>query len=115
MKKVKLYIPVFSEKQRWCNENLGKMEATLLNASKLPIIRDYLPSKEILITHLQLQHLKLKKDKNYKPKPYTIQIERSIFMVILNEIKKRDVGIPEDHIALFAKYPGIPICLIFPK
>lgn len=115
MKEVKLYIPVFSERQRWCNENLGKMEATLLNASKLPVIRDYLPNKEILVTHLLLQRLKLQKDKNYKPEPYIIQIERSIFMTILNEVKKRDAGTPEDHIALFTKYPGVPICLIFPK
>lgn len=116
LRRAKLYIPVLNEKQRLYNEVSKQMKATLLNANKIPILRDIIPFEEALITHLQIQRIKLEKDKNYKPKPFVVTVEKSIFTGILNEMKKKNNNVEKSgHIALFGQYPGIPVCFIVPE
>lgn len=109
---IKLYIPVLYEKKVKGKEDSSYTSTTLLNASKIPILKDILPTKEMLVTHVQIEKIKYQKDNNYRPKAFEIQIEESKFNLIISEVKKKNRKASGTHIALFAKYPGVPVALI---
>lgn len=111
-KQAKLYIPVLLENKAEGKEDYAESKATLLNASKIPLLRDILPDEETLITHVQIQRVKFQKDDKYRPKPFEIQLEKSKFNEIINEVKKKHSGASGTHIALFTQYPGVPVCII---
>lgn len=97
----RLYIPVY------INDKVS-----LINANKVPLLKEVLPDKETLLTHLLLQKAKLEKDKKYKPQPFEIQLELSIFNEIIKEVHKKNCKAPNDHIALQFQSKGLPVCII---
>lgn len=111
-KQAKLYIPVLYRKSLLDKEDYVTTSATLLNASKIPILKDILPDIETLQAHLSLQKVLVQKDNKYRPKPFEIKLEKSKFTDIIREIKKKNKDAPSNHIALFTAYPGVPICTI---
>lgn len=115
-KQVKLYIPVLYERQVEGKEGYIEKKTTLLNASKIPILKDILPDEETLQVHMQIQKVKVMKDQNYKPIPFEICLESSIFTKIITEIKKVNKDFVTDkHVALFTAWPAFPICNIVRK
>lgn len=111
-KQAKLYIPVFKQVEVEGKEDYVDRRVTLLNASKIPILREIVPDEETLITHMQIQHLKVKKDSKYRPCPFEIFIESSKFTEISKVIRRYGKITERDHIALFRGYPAVPICII---
>lgn len=111
-KQTKLYIVVLYEKSLSYKEDYRETKATLLNASKIAILKDILPDTETLQTHLELQKVLVQKDNKYRPKPFVIQLEKSKFTEIIKEVKKKNKDAPSTHVALFASYPGVPLCII---
>lgn len=115
-KQAKLYIPVLYVRQVECKEGYTENKTTLLNASKIPILKDIVPDEETLQVHMQIQKIKVAKDANYKPVPFEICIESSIFTKIITEIKKVNKDfITDEHVALFTAWPAFPICNIVRK
>lgn len=107
-RKTKLYIPTKQE---------GK-NAILLLANKISQLEEFLPSEEMLVTHMQIQHIKVKQDKEYSPEPLIIRIEREKFdeifqRFILGNYRLDEVSIKKQCIPLVTAWPAIPICLIY--
>lgn len=109
-KKAKLFVPTFNEQKK----------CTLLSASKVKGLNEFIPSEEALITHMQIQHIKVKKEKDYKPKPLILQIEsekfNSIFCNLLSGARKLSrIDAENSCIPLVTAWPAVPICLIYSK
>ena len=107
-RKTKLYIPTKRE---------GK-NVILLSANKIPQLEEILPSEEALVTHMQIQHIKVKQDEKYSPEPLIIHIEKEKFgeifqRFILGSHKLDEVSIKNQCIPLVTAWPAIPICLIY--
>lgn len=111
-KQAKLYIPVFKQVKVEGKEDYVDRRVTLLNASKIPILKEIIPDEETLITHMQIQTLKVKKDSKYQPVPFEIFIESSKFTEINKSIQRYDKLANRNHIALFRGWPALPICII---
>ena len=107
-KKAKLFIPTFNEKK----------VCTLLSANKQKRLNEFLPSEEALVTHMQIQHLELKKNKSYKPVPLILRIEKEKFNSIFSNLllgshKLDEASAKNGCIPLVTAWPAIPICLIY--
>lgn len=109
----KMYIPIIEKKflmgtEKWENR------VRLVCANKIKELEQYLPCKEALQVHMQIQHVELEKDESYKPKPLYITIGRERFKDLIKRISGRISHKYEDHIPLVLQYPSIPICIIQP-
>lgn len=82
MKKQKMYIPVYTYK-KYGEKVLSNV--TLVNANKIKELEEFIPSEEVLQTHLQIQKIKVQKDENYKPEPLYLTIKKSIFNTIIEK------------------------------
>lgn len=111
-KQAKLYIPIFKQVAKEGVQDSQEAKVTLLNASNIPYLKDILPDEETLITHMQIQRVKVEMDEKYTPVPFEICIESSIFSEIIRVIQREDRLTNRNQIALFTAYPGIPIVII---
>lgn len=114
VKKAKLYLSVFTERSNRDKEEINENKRMLLNANKIAVLQDYLPTEEILKTHFEIQRINLLKDKEYEVKPFVITVEVSIFMQIIENILAKGIITSKGHVALYLQYPGVPCCLIKP-
>lgn len=112
-KQVKLYIPVFYERQVEGKEDYKENKVTLINALKVPLLKEILPDEETLKVHMQIQRIKVERDENYQPASFEICLEKSKFTNIIKEVKKKNKDVViKDNLPLFTAWPGLPICLI---
>lgn len=112
MKKPKMYIPVYTYK-KYGEKMLSNV--TLVNANKIKELEEFIPSEEVLQTHLQIQKIKVQKDENYKPEPLYLTIKKSIFNTIIEKVVfKGGQGVDRERIPLVFQYPALPICIIQP-
>lgn len=111
-KQAKLYIPIFKQVDKEGKQDSQEIKVTLLNAANIPHLKDILPDEETLITHMQIQRVKVEMDENYTPIPFEICIESSIFSEIIKVIQREDRLTNRNQIALFTSYLGIPITVI---
>lgn len=103
IRKIKLFIPIKTSSKT-------NTRITLRSANKIKELEPFLPSEEALKTHIEIQHIKMAKDRDYRPEPLNIRIERGIF----DEIIQR-YGLPKEAIPLTLQWPAVPICLILPN
>lgn len=117
---MKMYIPIVNETKDIVKfDSEGKpvynKTVTLLSANKIRRLVEYIPCEEVLKIHLEMEKLKIEKDKDYRPKPLYISLESSIFNDIISEIEGKNPKAPKDHIPLVFQYPAIPVCIIQSK
>lgn len=108
MKKEKMYIPTIT-----INKAGNKM-VTLISANKIKELEEFLPCREALETHMQIQHLMTQKDPEYKPQPLIIKVEREKFNKAIEKISAKNPNADSKCIPLVLQYPAIPICMIEP-
>lgn len=111
-KQAKLFIPVLYTVKFKDKEDYSETRATLLNASKIPLLKDIIPDVETLKTHMQIQRLEVEKDKKYQPKPFEIKLEKSKFTEIINHIKAKNKDAASNQISLVTQWPAIPLVVI---
>lgn len=94
-----------------------KHSMQLLNANKIKELVPFLPSKEALETHFEMERFKIVEsrkngDDSYRPQPLYIGVESSIFVNIIKVIRARNSSFtPEDHIPLTLGQ-GVPCCIL---
>lgn len=87
---------------------------TLVSANKIKELEDILPTEEMILTHQQIQRLKVLKDDKYKPEPLYLSIDRGIFESVINLVKKKtnmNLNL-KDHIPLVIQSNNLPIVII---
>ena len=97
--------------------NTVRHSMQLLNANKIKELVPFLPSKEALETHFEMERFKISEsrkngDNSYRPQPLYIGVESSIFVNIIKAIRSRNSSfIPEDHVPLTLGQ-GVPCCIL---
>lgn len=108
MEKQKLFIPAIMISKA------GGKTVTLISANKIKELEEFLPSKEALETHMQIQHLMTQKDSKYRPQPLAIKVERVKFNKAIEKVKAKNPNVDSNCIPLVLQYPAVPIAIIEP-
>lgn len=107
MKKEKMFVPVI-------NETVHGDKVMLISANKIPSLEKFLPCKEALEIHMQMERIETQKDSKYRPKPLCIKIEREKFTQVMADLRRKNTKVDLRCIPLVLQYPAIPICIIEP-
>lgn len=98
-------------------------KVTLLSVKKIKSFTEIAPTKEILITHFQAEHVRMQiaqqeaskagKDANYLPQPLYLQIQSSIFANIVAEARAKNKDVSDKALTLTLG-SNMPCCIITP-
>lgn len=99
------------------------VRVTLLSVKKIKSFAEVAPTKEILATHFQAEHVRMEiadaeakkagKNAKYLPQPLYLQIQSSIFATIVEEARGKDKDVDGKALCLTLG-SQIPCCVITP-
>lgn len=91
----------------------------LLSCKKIKAFEGFLPTKEILETHFQVERVRIEMAKQesgnegtYRPQPLYLEVESSIFASIVSEARAKDKALGTPDVLALTLGSSMPCCII---